>query len=209
LNGIEALLVEAAALAGLVLVVAFIFLTAAATIIVRRVRRRWHLERRPGRSRLSGYGLAHMVSVSGRHAVASMGLNAVDTVASPRWWATQQARRRMWRAMAAARHAVTVARRASAPIGDLPALLRQLEVAARSADALARAGAHGPGRAQPVIAEVGRIEDAATRLQDAAVQSLQALATADVDPLLPAVRREVAALAAGARAAALLGLPPA
>jgi hypothetical protein len=101
----------------------------------------------------------------------------------------------------AADHAVTVARRAGAPVGELPTLVQQLDAAARSADAVVLATARGPRGGRPATLEVRRIEEAALQVQDAAVVSLQTAAGADVDPLLTTVRLEATALAAGRRAA--------
>lgn len=177
LTGIEHALIDAAVAVVLVVVVAFLVVTAVATVIVRRVRRRWRA------------------------------LAAATTLASPRGWAAQQARRRMWRAVRAADHAVAVARRAEVSVGDLPTLARQLEAAARSTDALVLATARGPRGGRPAILEVRRVEEAALQIHDAAVVSLQTAASADVDPLLSTVRLEAAALAAGSRAASVLHRP--
>lgn len=211
LTGFEHLLTDVAAVAVLVLLLGVIVLVAAATMVVRRSRRRWRTLRRrlllrhPARPGVPTL----LAGVDGRALAASGVRAAATTVGSPRWWATQQARRCMWRDVTAARHAVSVARRAGAPVGDLPALARQLETAARSADALARAGARSPRSAAPATAEVRRIDEAAQQIRRAAVDSLQTVATAETDLLLPSVRLEVAALAAGMRAVGALRGPAA
>ena len=207
LTGIEHFLVDAAAVAGLVMLLALLAVTLAATMVIRRSRRRWRVVRGLISRRSRGGPLSRRPAVNGRALAASaLGLTT-NTVASPRWWATQNARRQMWREVTAAKHAVTVARRAGAPVGDLPALVRQLEGAARSADALAQADAHSPRRGRPATPEVRRVQRAALEVRDAAVDALQAAATAEVSPLLPSVRLEAAALAAGALAASTLRGP--
>jgi hypothetical protein len=58
------------------------------------------------------------------------------------WREGSRARRELWRAVGAAEHAVSVARRGGAPTGDLDALCRRLRQAAGSAD---RRPVHGRG----------------------------------------------------------------
>ena len=200
---IGGLLVDAAAFAALVVLIGFIGVVVLTTMMVVRLRRRW----RSLRQRLHGSGiLAESGRVDGS-AVSAAAMASGSRFASPHWWATQQARRRMWRAVTAASHAVKVARASGAPVGDLTTVVRQLEVAARSADALARADADLPGSGRPGVLEARRIEEAALHVQQAALQSLQSIATVEIEPLLPAVRLEAAALAAGVRAAAVARRP--
>ena len=200
ITGIEHLVVDAAAVAGLLVLLAVIVIAAASTFMLRRLRRRWRALRRPVGRRSSGFGLLTRVPAIDGRRLAATGMSLATTLASARWWATQQDRRRMWRAVTAAKHAVAVARRAGAPVGDLPTLACQLEAAARSADALARAAAGSPRVGAPASTEVRRVEEAALQLHRAAVDSLKAIATTDVSPLLRSVRLEAQALAAGIRA---------
>jgi hypothetical protein len=125
---------------------------------------------------------------------------AVATVSSPTWWTVQHRRHRMWRAVSSAEHAVAVARRSDVPVGDLPALTAQLSSAARGVDAVLRAGAHGTALRPEDRAACDRVVEAAGDIHRAALSSLR-FAQADTDPLLTAVQIEVAALAAGVRAA--------
>jgi len=204
---IGGLLVDAAAFAVLVVLLGLIGLTALATMMVVRLRRRWRSLRGSVRARVHGSGLIAESSPVDRSAVSAAAMASGSRLTSPHWWATQQARRRMWRSVTAASHAVKVARASGAPVGDLTTVVRQLEVAARSADALARADADVPGNGRSGVLETRRIEEAALHVQQAALQSLQSIATVEIEPLLPAVRLEAAALAAGVRAAAVARRP--
>lgn len=167
---------------------------AAAVVVVRRVRRRF----RATRARLTALRSAqldhrNLVRVSSSAAAASIG--------SPGWWMVQNRRHRMWRAVSSAEHAVDVARRAEAAVGDLPLLARQLGEAARGVDAVLRAaGRHGALREQD-RSDCDRIEEAAAELRAAALSSLRTGSHADTDSVVSAVQIEVAALAAGVRAA--------
>lgn len=175
---IEHLVVDVTAVAGLVVLLAVIALAAATTLMLRRLRR-----------------------------LAAASTSLATTLTSAQWWATQQERRRMWRAVTAAKHAVAVARRAQAPVGDLPTLASQLETAARCADALARATAHSPRGTAVASTDVRRVEEAALQMHRAAVDSLQLIANSEVSPLLPSVRLEAQAVAAGIRAVGALRRP--
>jgi hypothetical protein len=106
----------------------------------------------------------------------------------------------MWRAVTSAEHAVGVARAADAPVGDLPALARRLRSAAGGVDAVLRAGAQGSSLRGEDRAACDQVVKAAADIQRAALSSLR-LAQTDAEPLLSAVQIEVAALAAGVRAA--------
>lgn len=190
------------AIVGLALLSGVVVLTVAATIAVRRVRRRWRAWRHGGVVRLQEAGRVRTEPVTGGPVVPAAVLASAANVARPQWWAVQQSRRGMWRAVAAARHSVGVAGRSGAPVGDLPTLVAQLDLAARRADALARAYAGRADGSRSHHREVRRIEEAALQVHEAAVASLRSLAVAESEALLPAVRLEVAALAAGVRAAA-------
>jgi hypothetical protein len=153
-------------------------------LVARGVRRRY----RSLRWRLEGV-LRH----SGTVAESSLG--------SPAWWAVQGRRHQMWQAVTSAEHAVTVARRAEVPVGDLPALARRLHVAATGADAVLRAGGRTGALRIEDRTDCDRIVAAAEDLRTAAMTTLRARSHADADSLVSAVRIEVAALAAGLRAA--------
>jgi hypothetical protein len=107
----------------------------------------------------------------------------------------------MWREVTAAEHAVRVAQDAGAPVGDLPALTSQLTAAARRVDAVLRASGQTHAVRRDVVAERERIEAAAADVHRAAVDSLKAVVDVETDPLVSAIRLEVAALSAGVRSA--------
>jgi hypothetical protein len=165
-----------------------------AVAAVRGVRRRF----RSARERLWGFAIPRM-----HHGGAPSGWSSVAaaTLASPGWWAVQGRRHRMWRAVYSAEHAVGVARRSDAALGDLPALTSQLRAAAGGVDSVLCAGALRGLLREEDRAQCDRIEAAAADIHGAAVSSLRSASHADLDPFVSAVRIEVAALAAGVRAA--------
>jgi hypothetical protein len=122
------------------------------------------------------------------------------------WLAAARERRRLWRAVTAAEHAVAVARRAGAPTGDLQSLCWRLRQGAGDADrclAVARRpAAPGAGHCAGAIAEVGDLVTAAGLIQDAAASAAASMARPAVEGLAEDARREAAALAAGIAAAA-------
>ncbi len=124
----------------------------------------------------------------------------VSTMTSPAWWTAQNRRHRMWRAVTSAEHTVALARRSDVPVGDLPGLTTQLRSAAVGVDAVLRASAHGGSLRAEDRATCDQVVEAAADIHRAALSSLR-LAQADTEPLLSAVQIEVAALAAGVRAA--------
>ena len=168
-------------------------MAAATTLVVRGVRRRYRAVR-------SQVGLLGLRSGSGP-GLPAVRAAAVATLASPAWWAVQRDRHRMWRVVSSAEHAVVVAQQAGAPVGDLPALSRQLTAAAGGVDAVLRASARSSSLRREVTGERRRMEAAAADLQGAALDSLRMVAAAETEPVLSQVRLEVAALAAGLRAA--------
>jgi len=122
------------------------------------------------------------------------------TVGSPAWWFVQRDRHTMWRSVASAQRAVTVAARADAPLGDLPLLMRQLRKAATGVDAALRASGDGRRAPRHLTQDRLRIETAAAEIRAAAIASLE-VARVDVQPVVSAVAVEVAALSAGIQAA--------
>ena len=156
----------------------------AAVVVVRRARRRYRRWRlRAGR----------VLRTSSAAAAAS--------VSSPGWWTAQHRRHRMWQAVTAAEHALRLARRAGAPVGDLPGLMTRLSAAATGMDAVLRAGAgHGPLRVEDRL-DCDRIVATAREVREAALESLRSGAHAETDSVVSALRNEVAAVAAGVRAA--------
>ena len=164
-----------------------------AVVGVRAVRRRYRgLKGRLGVVRVGA-------NYPGRtlHAPTSL---AVATLGSPSWWAVQNRRHRMWRAVASAENAVRVADQSDVAVGELPMLAGQLRSAAEGVDAVLRAGIlSGPLRWEDRV-DCERIEAAAADIRGAALSSLRSASRADADPLVSAVRIEVAALHAGLRA---------
>ncbi|MDR3034995.1 MAG: hypothetical protein LBV78_18155 [Kitasatospora sp.] len=119
---------------------------------------------------------------------------------SRHWVAAVRTRRRLWRAVTAAEHAVAQARKAGAPTGDLDSLCRRLRQAAADADrSVAVAGRatgvstgsdHASSQAADLIVAAGLI-------QDAAASSAASMMRPAVASLTEDVRQEVTALSAG------------
>lgn len=126
---------------------------------------------------------------------------ALATIGSASWWAVQNRRHRMWRAVSSAEHAVRVARRSDVAVGDLPVLASQLSAAARGVDSVLRAGARLGSLSEEDRANCDQIEAAAASIHKAALNSLRSASHSDTEPVVSAVQIEVAALAAGVRAA--------
>jgi hypothetical protein len=159
-----------------------------------------------GVRRLSGAGRAWMrrldvPSGSASRDIGALRASASATVGSPCWWVAQRDRHRMWRAVTAADHAVGVAKRAGAPVGDLPTLARELATAARGVDAVLCASARSRSMMSEARTEGARIEAAAADLHGAALESLRMVAEGATDHVVSAARVEVHAMAAGLRAA--------
>jgi hypothetical protein len=159
-----------------------------------------------GVRRLSRAGRAwmHLLVVSngsGSRDIGALRASASATVGSPGWWVAQRDRHRMWRAVSATEHAVGVAKRAGAPVGDLPTLARELAPAARGVDAVLRASARSPSMMSEARNERARIEAAAADLHRVTLESLRMVAEGATDHVESAARVEVHAVAAGLRAA--------
>jgi hypothetical protein len=167
---------------------------AAVVVVVRRVRRRY----RAARARLLALRRAQpdlhgLLRGSGSVAAASIG--------SPGWWTVQSRRHRMWKAVTSAEHAVGVARQTDVAVGDLPALAGRLHAAALGVDAVLRASGRQGSLRDEDRQDCDRIVAAASDLRAAALSSLRSGSHADTDTVVSAVQIEVAALAAGVRAA--------
>ena len=180
--------------AGVISLLLMLATAAAAVLVVRRVRRRYRAARArilaSRASRLDFQGLLRASSAA-----------TVATIGSPGWWLAQDRRHRMWRAVTSAEHAVGVARRADVAVGDLPGLVRRLRGAADGVDAVLRAGARRGSLLEQDRVDCDRIVAAASDLRAAALSSLRSSSHADTDTIASAVQIEVAALAAGVRAA--------
>jgi hypothetical protein len=158
------------------------------------LRRRLRSLKRLGRVTVTRAGLAAAgAAVAGRHRVWSLPLP------DRRWLAAARERRRLWQAVGAAERAVTAARQAGAPTGDLDGLCRRLRQAARDA------GRRLPLSRQAAAAEIGDLTEAAGQIQDAAASAAAAIARPASRHLAEDARREAQALAAGIAAAGLAG----
>jgi ABC-type molybdate transport system permease subunit len=123
---------------------------------------------------------------------------------SPAWWGAQVDRRRLWRSVTAADRAVTAAKSAGAPLGDLPMLNRQLRRAAQAVDgALVAANRSRTPASAAVQRQVRELRDSADRIHAAAVESLSTVA--QTSDLARSVQLETEALRAGLQASMALG----
>ena len=166
-----------------------------AVVVVRGVRRRY----RSLRDRLSGFFQSSPLDGTGPTRVR--GSVALATVGAPGWWAVQNRRHRMWRAVCSAEHSVAIARRSDVAVGDLPALSTQLRAAASRADAVLCVSARSGSLREEDRADCERIEAAATDIHSAALSSLRSVSHEEADPIVSAVQIEVSALAAGVKSA--------
>ena len=130
------------------------------------------------------------------------------------WVAATLARRRLWRAVSAAEHAVAQARKAGAPTGDLNSLCHRLRQAAIGTDrSLAIASRAMPPGAPPdrVSSQAADLVATAGQIQGAAAHSAASVSQPKVVSLADDVRQEVVALSAGlasaARSSRAPGLP--
>jgi hypothetical protein len=190
-------------------------LAAGVVVLAVTVATAWWVKRRV-RRRLERIGLAMAGRAGGVAAdTARAGWRWLWSRPLPdrRWVAAGQARRRLWRAVGAANHAVAVAHEAGAATGDLETLCRRLRLAAADADrSLVMAGrATAASRpAEPASAQVGDLVRAAGLIQDAAACAMASLSGPAAVSLADDARREAEALSAGLAAAsrAAAGGPP-
>ena len=165
----------------------------------------WWLGRRV-RRRVEAFRLALTGRARGTAGSAG-GTHRLWSVPLPdrRWRGGVRARRELWRAVGAAEHAVTAARRGGAPIGDLDGLCQRLRRAAESADcSLAvwqRSAVAGAGL-EPPVSEVRDVLSAARQIQAAASAALASVSGPAARELAEDVRTEVVALTAGIAKAA-------
>jgi Tfp pilus assembly protein FimT len=176
---------------GVMGVLAVIATGAVAALAVRGLRRRYRTVQQRIR-------VAHASAVRLRRSRSAPMSAVVAAAGSPGWWVVQNRRHRMWRAVSSAEHAVGVARRSDVAVGDLPALTDQLREAAHRADSVLRASV---GRGSLGKEDRANCELIAADIQRAALSSLRIASQAETDPFVSAVQIEVAALAAGIRAA--------
>jgi hypothetical protein len=112
------------------------------------------------------------------------------------WWRWQLGRAGMWRAVHDAERAVADARAAGAPVGELPALCRQLRAVAAQADAALRVAATG-GERDRGAGQVADVLDAARALHRTAARSMREVTGPPAAALRAQTRQEADALAAG------------
>ena len=160
------------------------------------------------RSRLRGAGGA-VARLAGRAAAGPVRTRGRFLwslpVPSHHWVAAVRARRRLWRAVAAAEHAVAQARKAGAPTADLDSLCRRLRRTAADADravALAGRATAADARSDHASAQAAELVVAAELIQDAAASSAASMTRPAVAGLTEDVRQEVTALSAGLASAA-------
>ncbi len=128
---------------------------------------------------------------------AGPGRPQLPPVGSASWWLTQRDRRRMWASVTAADGAVARARELYAPVGDLPALCRELRAAATAVDAALR-DASPTGRGASVVSrQVSDVVAVASELRAAAVGAVTGVSAPQLRVLADRVALERAALAAG------------
>jgi len=121
------------------------------------------------------------------------------------WVAAVRTRRRLWRAVAGAEHAVAQARKSGAPTGDLDSLCRRLRLAAADADrsvALAGRATAAGTRADHASSQAADLVAAAGMIHDAAASSAAYMTRPVVASLIQEVRQEATALSAGLASAA-------
>lgn len=179
---------------GVVGLLFLVTLVAVTALLVRGARRRYHSLR------------ARLLAAQGappeeQNLARVVGSAAAASVGSPGWWTVQNHRHRLWRAVTSAEHAVDVARRSEVAVGDLPTLAARLRTAANAVDAVLRASARQGALRAEDRTDCDRIIAAATELREAAVSSLRSDSRTHTDTVVSAVQIEVAALAAGVRAA--------
>lgn len=159
----------------------------------------WWLRRRVRRLKLLGWAAAARPGAAAAGAMAAGRYRAWSLpLPDRRRLAAAWERRRLWLAVAAAERAVTAARRAGAPTGDLDSLCARLRQAAGDA-----------GRRMPLsreaAAEIRDLAEAAAQIQAAAASAAAAMARPAARQLAEDARREAQALAAGIAAAGLAG----
>ncbi len=161
----------------------------------RRIRRRLEASRRVIAARAAGSG---GVSIGPRWLWSRR-------LPDRRWIAAARARQELWRAVSAADHAVTAARQAGAPIGELDTLCRRLRHAAADADRALSVARRAPAAAceqGPVPSQVGDLVKTAGLIHDAAVSAVASVYQPAAVSLADDARREAVALSAGIATAA-------
>jgi len=118
--------------------------------------------------------------------------------ANPSWWSIRSERRSLRRAVGAAEHSVGAAVAAGAPVGELPALCRDLRRVYRDTDRrlmLAAMDSHGPD--DHVRSQAAAVRGSAGQIRSLAVQTLTETSGPAAGQLAIQVDTEATALAAG------------
>jgi hypothetical protein len=159
----------------------------------------WWLRGRLRRLRPLGRAAAVRAGAAAAGAVAAGRYRAWSLpVPDRRWLAAARERRRLWLAVGAAERAVTAARQAGAPTGDLDGLCQRLREAAGAAD-------RGLAVSRYASAEIHDLTEAAGQIQAAAASAAAAVTRPASRRLAEDAHREAQALAAGIAAAGLAG----
>jgi hypothetical protein len=118
--------------------------------------------------------------------------------ANPSWWSIRKERRSLQRSASAAEHSVAAAVAAGAPVGELPALCRDLRRLCRDADRrLMLAAVDGRGRDDQARAQVAGVRASAEQIRSLAVRTLTETSGPAASRLATQVNTEAAALDAG------------
>jgi hypothetical protein len=118
--------------------------------------------------------------------------------ANPSWWSIRNERRSLKRSASAAEHSVAAAVASGAPVGELPALCRDLRRLCRDADRrLMLAAVDGRGRDEQARVQVATVRADAERIRSLAVRTLTEASGPAASRLAAQVDTEAAALDAG------------
>ena len=155
----------------------------------------------------AGLAVASAVRLAGRVASARRPVQGREVwlraaAARPRaslsWWSIRNERRALRRSVGAAEHAVTAARAAGAPVGELPALCRDLHRVHRDADRqLMLAALDGRGHDDQARAEAAAVRGSAEQIRSLAARALTVASGPASSQLAGQVEAEAVALAAG------------
>jgi hypothetical protein len=166
---------------------------------VRRMRRRLGSVTAAGMARAAR--LAEPAAIS-RPSVQARELWLRAAAGRPRadrsWWSIRNERRSLQRSASAAEHSVAAAVAAGAPVGELPALCRDLRRLRRDADRrLMLAAVDGRGHDEQARVQVAAVRASAERIRSLAVRTLTETTGPAASRLATQVDTEATALDAG------------
>jgi hypothetical protein len=193
---------QAVIFAGVAVVVALAAAGVAAWWVMRSMQR---MRRRLGVVTAAGMARAGRLTgpaVSGRPPMLTRELRlhaaAGRPRANPSWWSIRSERRSLRRSTSAAEHSVAAAVAAGAPVGELPALCRDLRRARRDADRqLMLAAMDARGRDERSRVQTAAVLASAARIRSLAVRTLAETTDPAADRLAAQVHIEASALDAG------------